>query len=75
MAKNNGDKQGNTPVVDVMSHYYISPSDNPGQIFVSEILRDGNYADWKEEMSNSLFAKNKIGFVDGSIPCSAEDTP
>lgn len=43
--------------IDYMSPYYISPSDNPGQIFVSELLRDGNYGDWANDMTNALFAK------------------
>ncbi|KAJ0835083.1 putative retrotransposon Copia-like protein [Helianthus annuus] len=34
---------------------------------VNDTLTDSNFNDWVQEMSNFLFAKNKIGFVDGSI--------
>ncbi|CAM8942689.1 unnamed protein product [Rhodiola kirilowii] len=53
--------------IDIGSACYTHPSDNPGQIYVSELLNDGNYGEWVNEMSNALFAKNKIGFVDGTI--------
>ncbi|XP_076954140.1 uncharacterized protein LOC143628419 [Bidens hawaiensis] len=49
------------------SPYYLHPSDLPKQLHVNEVLTDYNYADWKQEMMNFLFAKNKIEFVDGSI--------
>ncbi|KAJ1382198.1 Zinc finger, CCHC-type superfamily [Sesbania bispinosa] len=61
--------------IDVMSPYYIHASDNPGQIFVSELLHDGNYGEWVADMSNALYAKNKIGFVDGTIPMPGNDSP
>ncbi|KAM0058457.1 putative retrotransposon Copia-like protein [Helianthus debilis subsp. tardiflorus] len=61
-AKDNG---GN--VVDYNSPYYVHPSDSPRQMQVNEALSDKNYADWVQEMENFLFAKNKIGFIDGSI--------
>ncbi|KAL8553145.1 hypothetical protein ACS0TY_001697 [Phlomoides rotata] len=60
-----GSKIGTT--IDVSSPYFISSSDNPSHVFVTDLLSDGNYGDWSEEMSNCLFAKNKFGFVDGSI--------
>lgn len=37
-------------VVDVMSPYFISGSDNPNIVFTSELLRDGNYADCPPSM-------------------------
>ncbi|KAJ1418792.1 Retrotransposon gag domain [Sesbania bispinosa] len=61
--------------IDVMSPYYIHASDNSGQIFVSELLHDGNYGEWVADMSNALYAKNKIGFVDGTIPMPGNDSP
>lgn len=67
-------KIGDKSVVDISSPYFISASDNPEQIFVGELLRDGNYGDWANEMSNALFAKNKIGFVDGTITMQELDS-
>ncbi|KAJ9540324.1 hypothetical protein OSB04_026830 [Centaurea solstitialis] len=68
-AKDNNNKKqaGGSIMVDVMSPYFISAADSPNIVFVSGLLRDGNYADWVDDMTNALFAKNKIGFVDGSI--------
>lgn len=55
------------PTQDPTSPYYLHPSDNPGMKLVS-IQFDGNsYADWKRSILISLSAKNKIGFVDGTI--------
>ncbi|KAJ0616771.1 putative retrotransposon Copia-like protein [Helianthus annuus] len=58
------------------SPYYIHPSDYPRQMHVNETLTDGNYVDWSQEMTNFLFAKNKVGFIDGTIkkpnPSTAE---
>ncbi|GKF81325.1 LTR copia-type gag-polypeptide, partial [Tanacetum coccineum] len=53
--------------IDPSSPYYLHPSDYPKQLHVNEVLTDGNYVDWAQEMSNFLYAKNKIDFVDGTI--------
>ncbi|XP_076915788.1 uncharacterized protein LOC143575246 [Bidens hawaiensis] len=34
---------------------------------VNEALNDNNFLDWVQEMETFLFAKNKIGFVNGTI--------
>lgn len=54
---------------------YIHASDHPSQIFVNEPLNDGNYGEWTVDMSSALYAKNKIGFVDGTIPMPGVDSP
>ncbi|GKE47147.1 LTR copia-type gag-polypeptide [Tanacetum coccineum] len=53
--------------IDPSSPYYLHPLDFPKQLHVNEVLTDGNYMDWAQEMSNFLYAKNKIDFVDGTI--------
>ena len=53
--------------IDHNSPYYLHPSDYPRQLHVNDVLTDGNYIDWSQEMLNFLFAKNKVGFIDGSI--------
>ncbi|OMO64840.1 Integrase, catalytic core [Corchorus capsularis] len=58
-----------------MSSFYLHASDNPGQIYVSDLLHDGNYGEWVSDMSNALFAKNKIGFVVGTIQKPRVDSP
>lgn len=52
---------------DHTSPYYIHASDYPRQLHVNAVLTEANYKDWYQEMLNFLFAKNKVGFIDGSI--------
>lgn len=47
--------------------YFLHPSDNPGALITPVILRGDNYSEWATEFWNSLQAKQKIGFLDGSI--------
>ncbi|CAH9124679.1 unnamed protein product [Cuscuta epithymum] len=65
----------NDIVVDSMSPYFIQSGDKPGDVHVTTTLRDGNYGDWLDEMSNALYAKNKFGFVNGDIPMPKSDSP
>ncbi|KAI3680226.1 hypothetical protein L2E82_50551 [Cichorium intybus] len=57
----------NGELIDTNSPYYLHPSDYPKQLQVNENLTDNNFNDWSQEMTNFLFAKNKISFVDGSL--------
>lgn len=52
---------------DVSSPYFLHASDNPGQVYVSELLNETNYSEWVNDMTNALLAKNQIGFVDGTM--------
>ncbi|KAI3758975.1 hypothetical protein L6452_06548 [Arctium lappa] len=61
------DGEGSSGGITYDSPYYLHPSDYPKQLHVNEILNDNNFADWSQEMTNFLFAKNKIEFVDGRI--------
>ncbi|KAJ0510788.1 putative transcription factor interactor and regulator CCHC(Zn) family [Helianthus annuus] len=58
-------KEGSSP--DINSPLYIHASDYPKQMHVNDTLTDNNYTDWSQEMLNFLFAKNKVGFVDGTL--------
>ncbi|GMI72423.1 hypothetical protein HRI_000911600 [Hibiscus trionum] len=61
-------QEGNNP-------YYLHQSDNPGMVLVTQPLTNDNYNTWKRSMLMALSAKNKLGFVDGSIsaPASTSD--
>ncbi|PWA74906.1 GAG-pre-integrase domain, Gag-polypeptide of LTR copia-type [Artemisia annua] len=63
----NKDGEGSSGGITYDSPYYLHPSDYPKQLHVNEVLTDNNFADWNQEMTNFLFAKNKIEFVDGTI--------
>lgn len=61
--------------IDITSPYFLTYDDHPWQNFVGEnLFHDDNYSDWQNEMTNALFAKNKIGFVDGTIPMPTENS-
>nr|CAD1842112.1 unnamed protein product [Ananas comosus var. bracteatus] len=64
-----------TKPVNSDSPYYLHPSDNPGTVFVSCPLNGDNYPTWKRAMQNALNAKNKMGFVDGSITKPIDNSP
>nr|GFB23511.1 hypothetical protein [Tanacetum cinerariifolium] len=66
MTGSEGNKGGSS-VINFSSPYYLHPSDSPKQPSVNEVLIDGNYNDWARDMTNFLFAKNKIDFVDGAL--------
>ncbi|CAL1359473.1 unnamed protein product [Linum trigynum] len=43
-------------------------NDIPGNMLVGEILTTSNYDDWVIDMKDTLVAKKKYCFVDGSLP-------
>ena len=53
---------------DPCSPYFLHHSDNPGVSLVSQLLNGDNYSSWNRTMIIALSAKNKLGFVDGSVP-------
>jgi len=67
---NSGDRvNSNRSAIEEPSNpYYLHHSDNPGQVLVSQQLTGENYANWSRAMLFALSVKNKLGFVDGSIP-------
>ncbi|XP_071714021.1 uncharacterized protein [Rutidosis leptorrhynchoides] len=65
--------QSSNQTIDITSPYFLTSADHPGQNFVGDnLLKDGNYSDWKAEMTNALFTKNKFCFVDGTLPIPDE---
>ncbi|XP_062103419.1 uncharacterized protein LOC133814479 [Humulus lupulus] len=49
--------------------YFLAHSDHPGARLVPKVLTRGkNYSSWKRSMMVSLLAKNKIKFVNGTLP-------
>lgn len=57
------------------SPYHLHSSDHPGLVLASEPLDGNNYSVWTVAMLTSLEAKNKIGFIDGSIAKPDESDP
>lgn len=55
------------PSQDPTSPYYLHPFDNPGMKLVYLKFDGSSYNDWSRSMLISLSAKNKTGFIDGSL--------
>ena len=48
--------------------YAIHHSDSPSTILVTPLLTGDNYGSWNRAITMALRAKNKLGFVNGSLP-------
>ncbi|KAL1193076.1 hypothetical protein V5N11_018530 [Cardamine amara subsp. amara] len=57
------------------SLYHLLGSDSAGLSLVSKQLDGTNYGTWMIAVTMSLEAKNKIGFIDGSVVKPDEDDP
>lgn len=52
---------------DSSSPYYLHNSDHPGLVRFSNPLTNTNYNSWSKSFFKALIAKNKAGFINGSI--------
>ncbi|XP_056852251.1 uncharacterized protein LOC130512672 [Raphanus sativus] len=59
----------------IHSPYFLHSSDHPGLVLASEALDGTNYSIWTIAMTTSLEAKNKLGFIDGSIAMPVDTDP
>ncbi|KAG7557416.1 Zinc finger CCHC-type superfamily [Arabidopsis suecica] len=59
----------------IHSPYHLHSSDHPGLVLVPDLLDGSNYGTWIVAITTSIEAKNKIGFVDGSIVQPDDDDP
>ncbi|WVZ12767.1 hypothetical protein V8G54_017297 [Vigna mungo] len=53
------------------SPYHIHPSESPSSVLVAPTLVGNNYHSWSRSFRMALVSKNKMGFLNGSIPASA----
>nr|GMD39448.1 uncharacterized protein LOC109159384 [Ipomoea batatas] len=53
---------------DAANPFFLHPKENPSLILVSTVLNGRNYHPWARAMEMALLSKNKLGFVDGTIP-------
>jgi len=54
--------------IDPSDYFFIHASDHPSMALVPKVLDGTNYAMWRRSMLISLSAKNKSGFINGTIP-------
>ncbi|XP_019251238.1 PREDICTED: uncharacterized protein LOC109230169 [Nicotiana attenuata] len=65
----------NNNVIDSSNSMFLHPSDIPGISLVHTPFSDTGFGGWKTCVIVSLSARNKIGFVDGTCPKPAENSP
>ncbi|XP_062100687.1 uncharacterized protein LOC133806611 [Humulus lupulus] len=53
---------------DFQSPYNLGTRNHPGMLIASPILTENNFQSWKCSVTISLGAKNKMDFVDGTLP-------
>ncbi|CAL1413265.1 unnamed protein product [Linum trigynum] len=51
-----------------LNPYYLPPQDGALSTIISVKLVDGNYHTWSQVMLVALATKNKVAFIDGTIP-------
>jgi hypothetical protein len=47
---------------------FVHPSEGPNSLSVSPKLNGSNYIAWNRSIQRALGTKNKLGFINGSIP-------
>ena len=58
-----------------ISPYDLSSNDNPGAVISQPLLNGLNYDEWAINLRMALSSRKKFGFLDGSIPKPAADSP
>ncbi|XP_016168973.1 uncharacterized protein LOC107611576 [Arachis ipaensis] len=64
-----------SPLSDPSSVFFLHPSENLGVSIISVKLDTKNYNEWSRAMLIALKSKNKLGFVDGTLPKPSVDDP
>ena len=59
---------------DISNPYFTHHSDHPGLVLISKPLNEDNYSAWHRAMTLALNAKNKLGFLNGTIKAPSEET-
>ncbi|KAL2927969.1 Retrovirus-related Pol polyprotein from transposon RE1 [Bienertia sinuspersici] len=57
------------------SAYYFHPNKGTGAIISPILLKGDNYEEWSRSLRNNLLAKNKLGFIDGTIAVPDKTCP
>ena len=55
-------------LVENHSPYYLHPSEGPGGLITAVIFDGTNYDLWARAVKIALKAKNKLGFIEGTLP-------
>ncbi|XP_043705400.1 uncharacterized protein LOC122655259 [Telopea speciosissima] len=63
-----------TTAIPTHSPYFLHASDQPGTALVTPVLNGDNFPTWHRAMVMALEAKNKLQFLDGSLPKPDSDS-
>jgi len=50
------------------SVFYVHPIEGPNSAVVTPLLTGSNYLEWSRSMQHALGTKNKLVFINGSVP-------
>ncbi|KAI3472088.1 hypothetical protein Pfo_029376 [Paulownia fortunei] len=64
-----------TSPIDPFDPLFLHASDHPSMTLVPKVLNGTNYAMWRCSMFVSLSAKNKLGYIKGTISTPEESDP
>ncbi|GAU28547.1 hypothetical protein TSUD_268860 [Trifolium subterraneum] len=53
---------------DALNPYFLHSNENPGNVLVTPLLSSSNYHSWSRAMTVALRSKNKLHFINGSLP-------
>ncbi|XP_058756759.1 uncharacterized protein LOC131629981 [Vicia villosa] len=53
---------------DTLNPYFMHPNENPALVLVTPLLSSNNYHSWSRSMTMALRSKNKLHFINGSLP-------
>ena len=59
-------------IFDLSLPYFLHSADHPRTPLVDIVLTHTNYASWSRAITMALCAKNKLGFIDNSLPYPAD---
>lgn len=65
----------NEPKRKTISPYDLTSGDNPGAVISHPLLNGNNYEEWAINLRMAVSSRKKFGFLDGSKPKPAADSP
>ncbi|GAU13164.1 hypothetical protein TSUD_179070 [Trifolium subterraneum] len=60
---------------DTLNPYFLHPNENPNLALVSPLLSGPNYHSWSRAMTMALRSKNKMHFINGTLPRPDDEDP
>ncbi|GAU23069.1 hypothetical protein TSUD_183680 [Trifolium subterraneum] len=58
---------------DTLNPYFMHPNENPALVHVTPLLHGPNYHSWSRSMTVAIRSKNKLHFINGSLPRPLDD--